>query len=184
VPSTGRTYTVSLIERGREQPPRVYRDSRPEAVPEGCSRPGIGVANTRECRAICAPFARALSRAYTQQITRGSHCTFNTHLRKYSRSFGHHIVSVELCSGVVKARRYAPTRCAGLRALTTPCAQLEGSTYVMAEEARCIFHIDQSSRQTYGEDLVDAITHPLRSRIRRGALQPSLSELRCSPFNN
>jgi hypothetical protein len=36
---------------------------------------------------------------------------------------------------------------------------------VMAEEARCIFRIDLSSRQTYGEDLVGAITHPLRSRI-------------------
>jgi len=32
------------------------------------------------------------------------------------------------------------------------------------------------------DDLVGAITHPLRSRIRRGALQPSLSELRCSSF--
>ena len=40
----------------------------------------------------------------------------------------------------------------------------------------------RTARQTYGEDLVRAITHPLRSRIRRGVLQPSLSELRCSPF--
>ena len=71
----------------------------------------------------------------------------------------------------------------GPAGLDDTCAQLEGSTHVMAEEARRIFRIDQSSQQTYGEDLVGAITHPLRSRIRRGALQPSLSELRCSPFN-
>jgi hypothetical protein len=68
--------------------------------------------------------------------------------------------------------------------LDDACAQLESSTYVMAEEAHCIFRIDPNSRQTYGEDLVGAITHPLRSRIRRGVLQPSLSELRFSPFNN
>jgi len=70
----------------------------------------------------------------------------------------------------------------GPAGLDDACAQLEGSTYVMAEEARRIFHIDPSSMQTYGEDLVGAITHPLRSRIRRGALQPSLSELRCTSF--
>ena len=119
----------------------------------------------------------------TRWRSRGNHtATFKTHLRKYSRCFGHHIVSVELCS--VSSRLFATLRPAVRAAgLDDTCAQLEGSTYVMAEEARGIFRIDQSSQQTYGEDLVGAITHLLRSRIRRGALQPSLSELRCSPFN-
>ena len=86
--------------------------------------------------------------------------------------------------GLVKALRYAPTRCAGLRALDDTCAQLEGKQLCDGRGSFCIFSIDLSNRQTYGEDLVGAITHPLRSRIRRGVLQPSLSELRCSPFNN
>ena len=99
--------------------------------------------HSKNVRAICAPFARALSRAYALKITRGSHCTFNTHLRKYSRCFGHHIVSVELCSAssrlFASLRPATPTPLRGPAGLDDACAQLEGSTYVMAEEARCRF---------------------------------------------
>ena len=55
----------------------------------------------------------------------------------------------------------------------------------MAKEARAsFFGVDPSSWQTYREDLVGAIAHPLRGCIRRGALQPTLSELSCSSFDN
>jgi hypothetical protein len=85
-------------------------------------------------------------------------------------AFGHHIVSIELCS----ARQGSSLRSDPLRGpagLDDVCAQLEGSTYVMAEEARCIFSIDPSSQQTYGEDLVGAITapSPLSHPTRRAA---------------
>lgn len=46
------------------------------------------------------------------------------------------------------------------------------------------FCVDPTSQQTYREDLVGAIAHPIRGCIRRGVLQPTLSELRCSSFNN
>jgi hypothetical protein len=108
MPSTGRTYTVSLIERGREQPPGFIATAAPRPSRRVAHAPVSVSRSLAECRAICAPFARALSRAYTLQITRGSHCTFNTHLRKYSRCFGHHIVSVELCS--VSSRLFATLR--------------------------------------------------------------------------
>ena len=86
------------MERGREQPPGFIATAAPRPSRRVAHAPVSVSRSLAECRATCAPFARALSRAYTLQITRGSHCTFNTHLRKYSRSFGHHIVSVELCS--------------------------------------------------------------------------------------
>ena len=40
---------------------------------------------------------------------------------------------------LVKALRFAPTRCRGPAGLDDACAQLEGSTYVMAEELACTF---------------------------------------------
>ena len=45
-------------------------------------------------------------------------------------------------------------------AIFDACAQLEGSTYVMAGEARPHFCVDWMHLQSYGEDLVDAIGHP------------------------
>jgi len=45
------------------------------------------------------------------------HYTFtDDHMRR----FGHHIGQLTAALGLVKALRYASTRCAGLRALTTP----------------------------------------------------------------
>jgi len=61
-------------------------------------------------------------------------CTF---IDDHMRRFGHHIGHRAAVLGLVKALRYASTRSAGPWALTTP-APLEGSTYVMAEETRCV----------------------------------------------
>jgi hypothetical protein len=44
--------------------------------------------------------------------------------------------------------------------LDVACAQLESSIYVMADEAQPHFCVDPSHRQSYREDLVDAIGHP------------------------
>jgi hypothetical protein len=49
---------------------------------------------------------------------------------------GHHMINVELCSTSSKA--LAALDPAGF-GLDDACAQLQGSTYVMAEEARCRF---------------------------------------------
>ena len=164
--------------------PPVYRDCRPEAGPEGCSRPGVGVANrspnaASDLRAVCDVRCHV---AYSSQIAHGIALHFRRMisasvlaLRRPSHDQRRAVLDV------VKA--LAALDPAGF-GLDDACAQLEGSTYVMAEEARRSFRIDQSSRRAYREDLVGAIAHPLRSRIRRGALQPPLSEQRCSSFNN
>jgi len=44
--------------------------------------------------------------------------------------------------------------------LDDACAQLEGSTYVMADEPRPHFCVDRMRQQSYREGLVDAIGHP------------------------
>jgi hypothetical protein len=67
------------------------------------------------------------------------------------------MISVELCSTFVKA--LAALDPAGF-GLDDACAQLESSNYVMADEARPHFGVDRMRRQSYGEDLVDAIGHP------------------------
>jgi hypothetical protein len=156
----------------------------PEAVPEGCSRPGVGVAVT------CRMFERSARRLHvrchvrTRCRSHGDRTALSTHICESTRAAS---AITSAASSCTRSRQGSSLRSDPLcrpAGLDDTCAQLEGSTYVMAEELVASFRIDESSRQTYGEDLVGAITHPLRSRIRRGALQPSLSELRCSPFNN
>ena len=44
--------------------------------------------------------------------------------------------------------------------LDAASAQLEGRTYVMADEARPHFCVDPARPQSYREDLVGAIAHP------------------------
>ena len=51
--------------------------------------------------------------------------------------------------------------------LDDACAQLESSTYVMADEARPHFGVDPMRLQSYREGLVDAIGHP--SAVSPGA---------------
>ena len=85
---------------------------------------------------IHAWFASALFVAYSSQITLRTHCTFDTDSVAVLGCIGHHMISVELCSTFVKA--LAALDPAGF-GLDDACAQLEGSTYVMAEEARCRF---------------------------------------------
>ena len=61
---------------GREQPPR-FLPMRPRGVPGGLLTPWYQYPDrSRNPPAICAPFARELSRAYTFQISRGSRRNF------------------------------------------------------------------------------------------------------------
>ena len=97
------------------------------------------------------------------------------------------ICNLKLSGARSSQRLSAPLRPASRAVgLDDACAQLEGSTYVMAEEApRIISILTTQSGSLMVKDLVGAITHPLRSRnSRRGALQPSLSELGRSSFKN
>ena len=65
-------------------------------------------------------------------------------------------ISIELCSA--SSRLSLRSTLAGF-GLDDACAQLESSTYVMADEARPHFCVDRLRQQSYGEDLVDAIGH-------------------------
>jgi hypothetical protein len=58
--------------------------------------------------------------------------------------------------------------------LDDACAQLESSTYVMADEARPHFRVDQMNQQSYCEDLIDAIAHPSAVRQTRSAVANAL----------
>jgi len=70
----------SALNGGGVSDPRVYRRCRSEALPEGRSRPQYQSRDiARIVNEIYAPFARALSRAYTLQIALGSRRTFDTH---------------------------------------------------------------------------------------------------------
>jgi hypothetical protein len=90
---------------------------------------------------ICAPFASALFIAYSAQITHRTHCPFDADFSFRNRlrwpSHDQHRAVLD----VVKA--LAALDPAGF-GLDDACAQLEGSTYVMAEEPRRIFRIDQT----------------------------------------
>jgi hypothetical protein len=74
------------------------------------------------------------------------------------------MISVELVLDVVKA--LAALDPAGF-GLDDACAQLEGSAYVMADEARPHFGVDRRRQQSYREALVDAAGHP--SAVSPGA---------------
>jgi hypothetical protein len=67
------------------------------------------------------------------------------------------MIRVELCSTSSRLSLRSTPRAGGL---DDACARLEGSTYVMADEARPHFGVDRMRRQSYGEDLADATGHP------------------------
>jgi hypothetical protein len=76
-------------------------------------------------------------------------------------------IRIELCSAAsTLSLRSLPTGF-GLDAAS---AQLEGSTYVMADEARHHFCVDAAHRQSYREDLVGASRTPPQSRQTRSTV--------------
>jgi hypothetical protein len=117
--------------------------------------------SSRVLAAICAQNARMLSRANALQIHRGTRCTFNDHSRQ---QIGHHQDQDRAVLGVIKALAALDPSGCGLDAAS---AQLEGRTYVMADEARPHFCVDGMRRRSYREDLVGAVAHP--SAVSPGA---------------
>jgi hypothetical protein len=84
---------------------------------------------------ICAPFASALFVAYSSR-SRTERTALSTLISvSVLGCVGDHMISLERCSTFVKA--LAALDPAGF-GLDDACAQLEGSTYVMAEETRRI----------------------------------------------
>ena len=73
--------------------------------------------------------------------------------------------------GIVKALAALDPAGCGLDAAS---AQLEGRTYVMADEARPHFCVDAAHRRSYREDLVGASRTPPQSRQTRSAVANAL----------
>ena len=151
---------ASLMERGREQPPAFATCPVPRTA-RGVAHAPVSVSRSlANVRAICAPFARALSPAYTLQIARGSHCTFDTHSSMVTRA---HRPSQRPASSGARHRQGSPLRSDPLRGpagLDDACAQLEGSTHVMAEEALVAFSILTGAA---GRRMVKISSVPLRT---------------------
>jgi hypothetical protein len=100
---------ASLMERGGE--PRVCAVCRPEAGPEGCSRPCAGVVNRHD---IATDFARRLRMRSSLRTCRRSfvECLdFEDGFLRRTRCVGHHMISVALCSTSSRAplRGYGET---------------------------------------------------------------------------
>ena len=90
---------------------------------------------------------------------------------------GHHMIRIELCSASSRLSLRSTLRAS---ALTKPARSSKVALMRWPMKPVASFRIDPSSRPAYVEDLVGAIAHPLRSRIRRGALQLPPSGQRCS----
>jgi hypothetical protein len=69
-----------------------------------------------------------------------------------SSRFGHHIVCLELWSGLAKTMRSRSDLLRRPAGLDDASAQLESSTHVTAEEACLHFPSDPDNHQTYGEE--------------------------------
>jgi hypothetical protein len=135
---------------------------------------------------IRASFASALFVAYSSQIAHGMHCTFDADfcLRIRLRRPSHDQRRAVL--DVVKA--LAALDPAGF-GLDDACAQLESSTYVMAEEARSHFGIDLISALTgCGTSRIVKISSmlpgiPPQSRQMRSAEADALRATPQAPLN-
>ena len=102
----------------------------------GCSRPHVGLLIHRSCACRQRPFARLFVTHCTRlQCRADRNAVPNTHSPMITvRRFGHHIGQRGAALSVVQALRCASTRCAGLRAWTTPARRSKCSIHVMAEE--------------------------------------------------
>jgi hypothetical protein len=126
-------------------------------------------------RVICAPISSAFFVAYLPQIGHGMYCNFDdgvrlgTHLR---RPHDQRRAVLDVVKALAAVDLRAP-------AFDDVCAQLEGSTYVMADEARLHFCVDRTRSRSYREDLIDAVGHPSAVSPDAELLKPTLSEQRC-----
>ena len=88
-------------------------------------------------RAICASYARALSCVFTLQITR-DRTALSIHIYESTRAASAITSSASSCARCRQGSSLRSDPLCGPAGLDDTCAHLEGSTYVMAEEARRI----------------------------------------------
>ena len=123
---------------------------------------------------ICAPFGSELSAAYSLQFAHGTRRAFDTDSGSRHNCIGHHMISVDLCSNVVKA--LAALDPAGF-GLDDACAQLEGSTYVMAESSLPFSVLIRAA----GRRIVKISSVPSRTL---SAVAPDAERCSCRPQGN
>src|SRR4029450_5241057 len=110
-----------MMERGNEQPP----GSIATAAPRPSRRVAHAPVSVSRSLAECSSDLRAVCTCVVTCIHAADHTGNRTalstqHLRKYFALLRPSRRKRRTVLGLVKALRYAPTRCAGLRALTTP----------------------------------------------------------------
>ena len=129
------------MERGREQPPGFIAT----AAPRPSRRVAHAPVSVSRSLAECSSDLRAVCTCVVTCVHAADHTGIALHFQHTSAKVlallrpSHRQRRAVL--GLVKALRYAPTRCCGPAGLDDTCAQLEGSTYVMAEEARSHFSV-------------------------------------------
>ena len=131
---------------------------------------------------ICARNAGVLSLANAPEIRCETCCTsYPTARRPLSSEIGHHHDQDRAVLDIVKAlAALDPAGCG----LDDACAQLGGSTYVMADEARPQFSIDAVHRRSYRQDLLGASCTPPQSRQVRSAEADALRATLLASFDN
>src|SRR5688572_21504790 len=108
------------MERGREQPPGFIAT----AAPRPSRRVAHALVSVSRSRAECSSDLRVVCTCVVMCVHAADHTGIALHFQYTSTKVrallrpSHRQRRAVL--GVVKALRYAPTRCAGLRALTTP----------------------------------------------------------------
>ena len=162
---------------GREQPPGLDRVD-PDPGPEGCSRPDVGAGMARGFSLRSARrCTRVVARELAADRCRNALC-FSTIILVRTSAIS--VNRIELCSAPSGSRCARP---AGY-GLDGASAQLEGRTYVMADEARPHFYVDQARRQSYREDLVGAIVHPSAVPLDSERCSHRSQSYAFSPFNS
>ena len=141
VPAATPARSTRAKQRGREQPPGFIAI----AAPRPSRRVAHAPASVSRSLAECWSDLRAVCTCVVTCVHAADHTGIALHFQHTSEKAlallrpSHRERRVVL--GLVKALRFAPTRCRGPAGLDDACAQLEGSTYVMAEEARLQFSI-------------------------------------------
>ena len=108
------------MEWGREQPPGFQAAAVPRPSRRVAHAPVSVSRSLAKCSGVLRAICTCIVTAFTLQIARGSRRTFDSDLATVLALLRTSHRERRAVLGIVKALRSAPTRCAGLRALTTP----------------------------------------------------------------